>query len=69
MVVQVAELYGATVLGGDVRTYTGDGSTTGYTVTSGADVENVLVFLNGVYQRPTTDYTVLEQLLPLAQLL
>ena len=45
-------------LSGDVRAYTGDGSTTGYTVTSGADVENVLVFLNGVYQRPTTDYTV-----------
>ena len=45
-------------LSGDVRSYTGDGSTTGFTVTSGADVENVLVFLNGVYQRPTTDYTV-----------
>ena len=45
-------------LSGDVRSYTGDGSTTDFTVTSGADVENVLVFLNGVYQRPTTDYTV-----------
>ena len=45
-------------LGGDIRTATGDGSTTGFTVTSGATVENVLVFLNGVYQRPTTDYTV-----------
>ena len=45
-------------LSGDVRGYTGDGSTTGFTVTSGATVENVLVFLNGVYQRPTTDYTV-----------
>src|SRR5210317_1130143 len=45
-------------LAGDVRGYTGDGSTTAFTVTSGADVENVLVFLNGVYQRPTTDYTV-----------
>jgi len=43
---------------GEVRAYTGDGSSTGFTVTSGADVENVLVFLNGVYQRPTTDYTV-----------
>lgn len=49
---------GATVLGGDVRAYTGDGSTVNYTVTSGADVENVLVFINGVYQRPTTDYTI-----------
>src|SRR6056300_1123347 len=45
-------------LAGDVRGYTGDGSTTAFTVTSGADVENVLVFINGVYQRPTTDYTV-----------
>ena len=45
-------------LSGDVRTATGDGSTTGFTVTSGATVENVLVFLNGVYQRPTTDFTV-----------
>ena len=51
-------LVGATTLGGDVRAYTGDGSTVGFTVTSGADVENVLVFLNGVYQKPTTDYTV-----------
>lgn len=45
-------------LAGDVRGYTGDGSTTAFTVSSGADVENVLVFVNGVYQRPTTDYTV-----------
>jgi len=45
-------------LAGDVRGYTGDGSTTAFTVSSGADVENVLVFINGVYQRPTTDYTV-----------
>ena len=45
-------------LSGDVRGYTGDGSTTGFTVTSGATVENILVFLNGVFQRPTTDYTV-----------
>ena len=45
-------------LAGDVRGYTGDGSTTQYTVSSGADVENILVFVNGVFQRPTTDYTV-----------
>ena len=45
-------------LSGDVRGYTGDGSTTGFTVTSGATVENILVFLNGVFQRPTTDFTV-----------
>ena len=49
---------GAAALGGDVRSYTGDGSTVAFTVSSGADVENVMVFINGVYQRPTTDYTV-----------
>ena len=45
-------------LAGDVRGYVGDGSTVAYTVTSGADVENILVFVNGVFQRPTTDFTV-----------
>jgi len=48
----------AAVLGGNVRAYTGDGSTTAYTVSTGADVDSVLVFVNGVYQRPTTDYTI-----------
>ena len=43
---------------GEVRGYTGDGSTTGFTVSSGANATNVMVFLNGVYQRPTTDYSV-----------
>ena len=43
---------------GEVRGYTGDGSTTGFTVTSGANATNVMVFLNGVFQRPTTDYSV-----------
>jgi len=40
------------------RTATGDGSTKTFTVTSGCAVANVLVFINGVYQRPTTDYTI-----------
>ena len=40
------------------RTGTGDGSTTAFTVTSGTAVANVLVFVNGVVQRPTTDYTI-----------
>ena len=40
------------------RTGTGDGSTVAFTVTSGSTVSNVMVFINGVYQRPTTDYTV-----------
>ena len=45
-------------LSGDVRAYTGDGSDTTFTVSSGATVSNVLVFVNGVFQRPTSDYTV-----------
>ena len=45
-------------LSGDVRAYTGDGSDTTFTVSSGATVSNVLVFVNGVFQRPTTDYSV-----------
>ena len=40
------------------RTATGDGSTVAYTVTSGVTVNTALVFLNGVCQVPTTDYTV-----------
>ena len=42
----------------NTRAYTGDGSTVAFTVTSGATVDNVLVFLNGVFQKPTTDYGV-----------
>ena len=40
------------------RTATGDGSTAGFTVTSGVDVNNVMVLINGLVQAPTTDYTV-----------
>ena len=40
------------------RTATGDGSTKVFTVTSGVAVANVLLFINGVVQRPTTDYTI-----------
>ena len=40
------------------RAYTGDGSTVAFTVTNGQTVDNVLVFLNGVFQRPTTDFTI-----------
>ncbi|MDA9881780.1 hypothetical protein N9C33_03195 [Crocinitomicaceae bacterium] len=40
------------------RTATGDGSTAGFTVTSGVDVNNVIVLINGLVQAPTTDYTV-----------
>ena len=40
------------------RSYTGDGSTTGFTVTTGLNVNKVLVTENGVLQVPTTDYTI-----------
>ena len=40
------------------RTYTGDGSTTGFTVTDGTTENDVLVTENGVLQVPTTDYTI-----------
>ena len=42
----------------NTRNATGDGSTVAFTVTSGMTVDNVLVFVNGVFQRPTTDYSV-----------
>ena len=45
-------------LSGDVRAYTGDGSDSTFDVTSGTTVDNVLVFENGVCQKPTTDYTI-----------
>ena len=41
-----------------VRDYTGTGSQTDFTVTSGTTVSDVFVFLNGVAQMPTTDYTI-----------
>jgi hypothetical protein len=46
------------ILSAVYRSYTGDGSTTTYTVTSGVIANTVLVALNGVLQRPTTDYTI-----------
>ena len=42
----------------NTRAYTGDGSTVAFTVTNGQTVQNVLVFINGVFQRPTTDFTI-----------
>ena len=48
----------ATTLTYNTRTATGDGSTTGFTVTDGATVDDVLVTENGVLQAPTTDYTI-----------
>ena len=46
------------VLSYTTRTGTGDGSTTGFTVTSGVTVNDVLVTENGVLQAPTSDYTI-----------
>ena len=40
------------------RTATGDGSTVGFTVTSGVTVNNVIVLITGLVQAPTSDYTV-----------
>ena len=48
----------ATTLSYVTRNYTGDNSDTTFTVTSGTAVDNVLVFENGVLQKPTTDYTI-----------
>jgi len=48
----------ATTLTYNTRTGTGDGSTTTFTVTSGATVDDVIVTENGVVQAPTSDYTI-----------
>ena len=40
----------------NTRAYNGDGSTVAFTVTNGQTVQNVLVFINGVFLGPTTDY-------------
>jgi len=40
------------------RTATGNASTVNYTVTSGCSVHDVLVFLDGICQEPTSDYTI-----------
>lgn len=40
------------------RSYTGDGNTTVFTVTSGTTVDDVVVTENGIVQKPTTDYTI-----------
>jgi hypothetical protein len=37
---------------------TGDGTTTSFTIDSGFIADNLLVFLNGISQKPTTDFTI-----------
>ena len=38
--------------------FTGNGSTTGFTVLAGTTVDNILVFVNGICLVPTDDYTI-----------
>jgi len=38
--------------------FTGDGSTQGFTINSGRNVDNILVFVNGICLTPTDDYTI-----------
>ena len=52
--IQTSNIVNASV----TRNATGDGSTTAFTVTNGTTVDSVLVFENGVCQKPTTDYTI-----------
>jgi hypothetical protein len=39
-------------------TFTGDGSTTTFTINAGRAVDNILVFVNGICLVPTDDYTI-----------
>jgi len=56
---QVASDIGAlTSVAFNNRKSTGDGSTTGFTVTSGQSTASVIVTENGVVQQPTDDYAV-----------
>ena len=41
-----------------VRTGTGNGSNTDFTVSNGLNINQVFVTENGVLQKPTTDYTI-----------
>jgi hypothetical protein len=52
--IQTSNIVKATVQ----RTYTGDGSTAAFTVTSGVAQVNTLVFVNGISMMAGTDYTI-----------
>jgi hypothetical protein len=47
-----------TLLSYSSGSFTGDGSTVAFTINSGRAVNDVLVFVNGLCLRPTTDYTI-----------
>lgn len=46
------------VLGSITDTFTGDGSTTIFSINNGRNVNDILVIVNGVILVPTTDYTI-----------
>ena len=58
--IEVTTTQGVTANSGTyvVRTYTGDGVTTMFTVTNGSTASSLLVTENGILQTPTSDYTV-----------
>ena len=56
MVKYIPEELGATKV--TRRNFTGDGSTTTFTVTNGLTVNKVIVDVNGIIQLPTTNYTI-----------
>jgi hypothetical protein len=49
---------GKIVIGNITETATGDGSTTTLTINSGRNVNDLLVFVNGICLEPTSDYTI-----------
>jgi len=49
---------GKIVIGNIIDAFTGDGSTVAFTINSGRNVNDLLVFVNGSLLIPTTDYTV-----------
>jgi len=46
------------VLGSITDTFTGDGSTVTYSINNGRNVNDILVYVNGVCLEPTSDYTI-----------
>jgi hypothetical protein len=51
-------MVGKIVLGPITDTFTGDGTTVGFTINSGRNVNDVLAIVNGIILVPTTDYTI-----------
>lgn len=52
------QLFGPAYTPFNTRTYTGNGSQTAYTVSSGVTADSIIVTLNGVVQVPQTNYSV-----------